>query len=82
MIETLILGFFIGVVTTAVGAAYAAYRVFKKPYIIKDLPSGYTVAVIDQGFDNDKYGYIGLKKDGNIIGGMKFDEEGVTDIVL
>ena len=80
MIETLILGFLIGALCTGAGAAYAAYKFLKEPYVVKDFPSGYTLMGCDIGIDGDPSGYIGVKKDGKIIAGMKFDKEGITDI--
>ena len=80
MIETLILGFLIGALCTGAGAAYAAYKFLKEPYIIKKFPSGYSLLACDIGIENDPSGYVGLKKDGKLIAGMKFDKEGITDI--
>ena len=80
MIETLILGFVLGTLCTGAGAAYAAYKFFKEPYIMKKFPSGYSLLACDIGTENDPNGYVGLKKDGKLIAGMKFDKEGITDI--
>ena len=80
MIETLILGFVLGTLCTGAGAAYAAYKFLKEPCVVKDFPSGYTLMGCDIGTDGDTSGYIGVKKDGELIAGMKFDKEGITDI--
>lgn len=81
MIETLILGIIIGIVGTGLGAAYAAIKFLKKPWILKKFGSGYEIQACDMGYDNDPNGYIGIKKDGKIIAGIKFNEKGITDIV-
>lgn len=81
MIETLILGFLLGMLCTGLGAAYAAYKFLKRSYVLKKFNSGYELLACDLGVDNDPNGYIGLKKDGKIIAGIKYDEKGVTDIV-
>lgn len=82
MIETLILGFLIGVISTCAGAAYAAHKFLKEPYIVKEFASGYAITACDIDTDiEDSYGYIGVKKDGKIIIGMRFNKEGITDIV-
>ena len=81
MIETLILGIVIGIVSTVAGAAYAAYKWSKEPYVLKKFDSGYQLMAIDLGFEGDPTGYVGLKKDGKFIMGAKFNDNGVTDIV-
>jgi len=81
MIETLILGFVLGTLCTCAGAAYAAYKFLKEPYIVKEFASGYAITACDIDTDGDSYGYIGVKKDGKIITGMRFNKEGITDIV-
>ena len=82
MIETLILGFVLGTLCTGAGAAYAAYKFFKESYIVKEFASGYCITACDIDTDiEDSYGYIGVKKDGKIITGMRFNKEGITDIV-
>ena len=80
MIETLILGFLLGMITTGAGAAYAASKLLNKHYVIREFPSGYSVAYIDIGVDNDPYGCVALKKGKNIIAAIKFDKKGITDI--
>ena len=80
MIETLILGFLLGAISVGIGATYAMYRYLKKPYGIKQLSDGYEVIAIDRKLDNDKYSYIALKKNGNIISAIKFDKDGIRDI--
>ena len=81
MIETLILGFVLGTLCTGAGAAYAAYKFLKEPYFIKKFSSGYSILSCDIGTEGDPSGYVGVKKDGKLIAGMKFDKEGITDIV-
>jgi hypothetical protein len=81
MIETMILGFLLGVLCTGAGAAYAAHKFFNEPYFMKKFPSGYSILGCDINTENDPSGYIGIKKDGKLIAGMKFDKEGITDIV-
>ena len=81
MIETMILSFLAGVLCTSIGAAYAAYKFLNEPYFVKKFPSGYYILGCDIDTENDPSGYIGIKKDGKLIAGMKFDKEGITDIV-
>lgn len=81
MIETMILGFLLSVLGTGVGAAYAAHKFLNEPYFIKKFPSGYSILGWDIGTEGDPNGYIGIKKDGNLIASIKFDKEGITDIV-
>jgi hypothetical protein len=81
MIETLILGFLLGAICTTGGAAYAVHKWSKEPFVLKKFDSGYEVLASDLNFEGDPSGYIGLKKDGKLIAGMKYDNNGVTDIV-
>jgi hypothetical protein len=81
MIETLILGFIIGMICTGAGATYAACKFLNEPYFIKKFHSGYSVLSCDIGTEGDPNGYIGVKKNGNLIAGIKFNKEGITDIV-
>lgn len=81
MIETLILGFLIGALCTGAGAAYAAYKWNKEPFVMKKFDSGYDVLACDIGFEGDPNGYVGLKKNGKMIAGIKYNNNGVTDIV-
>ena len=81
MIETLILGIIIGIVGTGIGATYAANKFLKEPWILKKFNSGYQILASDLGYDGDTYGYIGLKKNNELIMGIKYNEKGVTDIV-
>lgn len=81
MIETLILGIIIGIVGTGLGAAYAAIKFLKKPWLFKKFNSGYQVLACDLGHDGDPCGYIGLKKNEELILGIKYNEKGITDIV-
>lgn len=81
MIETLILGIVLGIVGTVAGAAYAAYKVNSRQYMLKKFNSGYQLIAADLGFEGDPAGYVGLKKDGKFVMGVKFDDNGVTDIV-
>ena len=82
MIETLILGIAIGILGTLAGAAYAAHRLKKSPFVLKKFGSGYTVLACEPGFDGDPNGYIGLKKDNKIIAGIKYNDSGAIDIVI
>lgn len=82
MIETLILGIAIGILGTFAGAAYAAYKWNKSPYVLKKFGSGYTVLACEPGFDGDPNGYIGLKKDNKIIAGIRYNNSGAIDIVI
>ena len=81
MIETLILGVVIGIVGTIAGAAYAAYKWNVQQYVLKKFNSGYSVLACDIGFEGDPNGYIGLRKNNKIIAGIKYNNNGVTDIV-
>lgn len=81
MIETLILGFLLGFICTGAGATYAAYRLLKQPYIVKDMRDGYTLIAGGIGVNDDPNGYIGLKKDNTVIAALRYNEKGVTDIV-
>ena len=81
MIETLILGIIIGIIGTGAGAAYAAYRWSKQPFILKKFNSGYRLIAADLGVDGDPSGYVGLKKDNKFVIGVKFNDNGITDIV-
>ena len=82
MIETLILGIAIGILGTLAGAAYAAHRLNKSPYVLKKFGNGYTVLACEPGFDGDPNGYIGLKKDNKIIAGIRYNNSGAIDIVI
>lgn len=82
MIETLILGIAIGVLGTLVGAAYAAHKVSKEPFVLKKFDSGYTVLACEPGFGGDPDGYIGLKKDNKLIAGIKYNDSGAIDIII
>lgn len=79
MIETLILGILIGIIGTGAGAAYAANRYLKQPYIRKSLSGGYEVIAIDKKFQNDKYNYLALRKEGKVVSAIRFDENGEFD---
>ena len=81
MIETLILGIFVGGILIGIGAAYEANKFLKEPFILKKYKSGYSILSCDIGFNNDPCGYIGLKKNGKTIAGIKYNEKGITDIV-
>ncbi len=81
MVETLILGFIIGILCTSAGAAYAAYKWDKEPFILKKFNSGYQLMAADLGFKGDPAGYVGLKKNGKFVMGVKFNDSGITDIV-
>lgn len=67
MIETLILGIAIGVLSTFAVAAYAAYRWDKQPFVLKKFNSGYRLIAADLGVDGDPSGYVGLKKIINLL---------------
>jgi hypothetical protein len=82
MIETLILGIAIGVLGTLVGAAYAAYKWNKNPFVLKKFDSGYTVLACEPGFGGDPDGYIGLKKDNKLIAGIRYNNSGTIDVVI
>ena len=81
MVETLILGILLGSFVTCIGAAYSAYRYLKKPYMIKALSDGYEVVTIDRKFDNGDHGYVALRKDDKIISAIRFDKDGITDVI-
>ena len=80
MIETLILGIIVGI-AGAIGAAYAIHKFLNKKLLVKKFDSGYEILACDLGYDDNSHGYIGIKKDGKIIAGIKYDEKGITDIV-
>ena len=80
MIETLILGFAAGVLCTAAVAAYSTYKFLKEPYFIKKFQSGYSVLGCDINTNGNSSGFIGIKKDSDLIAGVKFDKKGITDI--
>jgi len=82
MIETLILGWIIGVVSVGLGAAYAIRKFMKKHYILKKLSDGCTIFVADKNLFGKPYHMIGIANKGEeIIGGIKFTENGVLEIV-
>lgn len=81
MIETLILGFVTGFIAVSIGAAYATYKCDKDPFILKKFNSGYQLIAVDLGFEGDPTGYVGLRKNGKFVMGVKFNDNGVTDIV-
>lgn len=81
MIETLILGWLLGAISVGAGAAYAAYRYFKRPFMTKNLSDGYEVVAIDKSFDNDECSYIAIRKNDNIMFALRLDGKGIKDIV-
>ena len=81
MVETLILGMLLGSFVTCIGAAYSAYRYLKNPYMVKSLSDGYEVVAIDRKFDNGDHGYVALKKDDKLMSAIRFDKDGVTDVI-
>ena len=82
MIETLILGIAIGILGTLAGAAYAAHRLKKSPFVLKKFDSGYTVLACEPGFGGDPDGYIGLKKDNKLVVGVKYNNSGAVDVII
>ena len=80
MIETLILGFLIGTVCTSIGAAYAAYKFIKQPFVCKELTDGNKVYVFDKTFGNDKYNMLAVKSGDKYIATLKFDKDSIKDI--
>lgn len=81
MVETLILGILLGSFVTCIGAAYSAYRYLKKPFVIKSLSDGYEVVAIDKKFDNGDYSYVAIRKNNKILSAVRFDKDGITDVV-
>ena len=81
MIETLILGIVIGIIGTSAIAAYSSYKWDKDPFVLKKFNSGYQLMAVDLGFEGDPTGYVGLKKNGKFVMGVKFNDNGITDIV-
>ena len=82
MIETLILGFVLGVISTGAGAAYAAWKFINRPYVLKKLSDGCTIFVVDKKKYDTSYHMFGIAdKSEKIIGGIKFINDGVLKIV-
>ena len=82
MIETLILGFVLGVLSTGFGVSCAAYKQLTRKYSCFTTTDGCIVATFDKTFENDKYHMLGIKNSkGDVIAGVKFDDTGVKDIV-
>ena len=80
MVETLILGFILGVLTTSIGVILAAYKWNPKFDIFKTT-DGCIVGIFDKTYENDKYNMLGIKdSNGDIITGIRFDNTGVKDI--
>lgn len=80
MVETLILGAFVGALITTIVSLYISYKNATQPYVIKSLSDGYELVAIDRKFDNDKYTYVAIKKNDKIIAAVRLDDRGVKDI--
>lgn len=82
MIETLILGFVLGVLSTGFGVLCAAYKQLTRKYSWYTTTDGCIVAIFDKTFENDKYHTLGIKNSkGDVIAGIKFDDTGIKGIV-
>lgn len=81
MVETLILGFLVGV-----GAAILT------AYFVNELPlyafagkttDGCTVAWWDKEFESDPYNLLGIKNsNGDVVAAIKFDKNGIVDTAI
>lgn len=81
MVETLILGFVLGVLTTGIGVILAAYKYGNLKAHMFKTTDGCIVGIFDKTYENDKYNMLGIKDpNGNIITGIQFDNTGVKDI--
>ena len=80
MVETLILGTFLGAFITTIVSLYISYKNATQPYVIKSLSEGYELIAIDRKFDNDKYTYAAIRKNDKIIAAVRLDDRGVKDI--
>ena len=81
MVETLILGFILGVLTTGIGVILAAYKYGNPKADIFKTTDGCIVGIFDKTYENDKYNILGIKDpNGDIITGILFDNTGVKDI--
>ena len=49
--------------------------------MVKSLSDGYEVVAIDRKFDNGDHGYVALKKDDKLMSAIRFDKDGVTDVI-
>lgn len=82
MVETLILGFVLGVLTTGIGVILAAYKYGSRKADVFKTTDGCIVGIFDKAYENDKYNMLGVKDaNGNVVAGIKFDSTGVKDIV-
>ena len=80
MVETLILGTFLGAFIATIVSLYISYKNATQPYMSKSLSDGYELIAIDKKFDNDKYIYVAIKKNDKIIAAVRLDDRGVKDI--
>lgn len=81
MVETLILGFVLGVLTTSIGVILAAYKYGSPKVSIFKTTDSCIVGIFDKTYENDKYNMLGIKDpNGDIITGIRFDKTGVKDI--
>ena len=81
MVETLILGFVLGVLTTSGGVILAACKWGNPKVDMFKTTDGCIIGIFDKTYDNDKYNMLGIKDpNGDIITGIRFDNTGVKDI--